>query len=67
MRHEKEKLAEQLTALQKEVEDLREENESLRNKLEMTEEDYKALIDIMDRARRMVNSKDDERKSAQGL
>ena len=51
----------------KEVEDLREENESLRNKLEMTEEDYKALIDIMDRARRMVNSKEDDRKSAQSL
>lgn len=67
MRHEKEKLTEQLTALQKEVEDLREENESLRNKLEMTEEDYKALIDIMDRARRMFNSKEDDRKSAQSL
>lgn len=39
----------------------------MRNKLEMTEEDYKALIDIMDRARRMVNSKEDDRKSAQSL
>lgn len=51
----------------KELEDLRSENQTLRNQLEMTEEDYKALIDIMDRARKMVVSKEDGRmkKAAQ--
>ncbi|MCY8974333.1 sporulation-specific transcriptional regulator GerR [Bacillus atrophaeus] len=59
--HERERLTEQVNALQKELEDLRSENQTLRNQLEMTEEDYKALIDIMDRARKMVVSKEDGR------
>ena len=40
---------------------MRSENQTLRKKLEMTEEDYKALIEIMDRARKMVVSKEDGR------
>lgn len=64
---EREKLKEQIQSPQKELEDLRSENQTLRNQLEMTEEDYKALIDIMDRARKMVVSKEDGRmkKAAQ--
>lgn len=64
---EREKLKRQIQSLQKELEDLRSENQTLRNQLEMTEEDYKALIDIMDRARKMVVSKEDGRmkKAAQ--
>ncbi|MBG9767945.1 sporulation specific transcriptional regulator GerR [Bacillus vallismortis] len=64
---EREKLQEEIKSLQKELEDVRSENQTLRNQLEMTEEDYKALIDIMDRARKMVVSKEDGRmkKAAQ--
>lgn len=47
-------MKEQIQSLQKELEDLRSENQTLRNQLEMTEEDYKALIDIMDRARKWL-------------
>ncbi|KYC75117.1 sporulation-specific transcriptional regulator GerR [Bacillus licheniformis] len=58
---EKKKLAEEINELKQEVEKLRSENQSLKKKLELTEEDYKALIEIMERARKMVVLQGDER------
>lgn len=47
--------------MKEEVEKLKSENESLKKQLELTEEDYKALIEIMERARKMVVLQEDER------
>ncbi|KKB73853.1 MULTISPECIES: sporulation-specific transcriptional regulator GerR [Bacillus] len=58
---EKERLIEEVNALKEEVEKLKSENESLKKQLELTEEDYKALIEIMERARKMVVLQEDER------
>ncbi|MCY7966280.1 sporulation-specific transcriptional regulator GerR [Bacillus haynesii] len=58
---EKKKLAEEINELKQEVEKLRSENQSLKKRLELTEEDYKALIEIMERARKMVVLQEDER------
>ena len=58
---EKKKLAEEINELKQEVEKLRSENQSLKKKLELTEEDYKALIEIMERARKMVVLQEGER------
>ncbi|ASB89734.1 sporulation-specific transcriptional regulator GerR [Bacillus sonorensis] len=58
---EKKRLIEEVNALKEEVEKLKSENESLKKQLELTEEDYKALIEIMERARKMVVLQEDER------
>ncbi|KAA6452972.1 sporulation-specific transcriptional regulator GerR [Bacillus swezeyi] len=58
---EKRRLAEEVDELKREVEKLQSENESLKKQLELTEEDYKALIEIMERARKMVVLQEDER------
>ncbi|MPQ26136.1 sporulation-specific transcriptional regulator GerR [Bacillus paralicheniformis] len=58
---EKKKLAEEINELKQEVEKLRSENQSLKKRLELTEEDYKALIEIMERARKMVVLQEGER------
>ena len=58
---EKKKLAKEINELKQEVEKLRSENQSLKKRLELTEEDYKALIEIMERARKMVVLQEDER------
>ncbi|MCY7850749.1 sporulation-specific transcriptional regulator GerR [Bacillus haynesii] len=58
---EKKRLAKEINELKQEVEKLRSENQSLKKRLELTEEDYKALIEIMERARKMVVLQEDER------
>ncbi|MFN2746111.1 MULTISPECIES: sporulation-specific transcriptional regulator GerR [Bacillus] len=58
---EKKRLVEEVNELKQEVEKLRSENESLKKQLELTEDDYKALIEIMERARKMVVLQEDER------
>jgi prespore-specific regulator len=54
-------LRNKIQELQKEVEKLHEEKQSLTNHLQVVEEDYRALIEIMDRARKMVILQEDER------
>ncbi|MDF2909130.1 MAG: RsfA family transcriptional regulator [Sporolactobacillus laevolacticus] len=56
-------LKEENSRLQKKVEDLEREVESLTNRQQTVEDDYQALIGIMDRARRMVAFKDQEASS----
>ncbi|MCY8353878.1 sporulation-specific transcriptional regulator GerR [Bacillus haynesii] len=64
---EKKKLAGEINELKQEVEKLRSENQSLKKRLELTEEDYKALIEIMERARKMVVLQEDERNKKANL
>jgi len=64
---EKKKLAKEINELKQEVEKLRSENQSLKKRLELTEEDYKALIEIMERARKMVVLQEDERNKKANL
>lgn len=47
--------------LQEELAALQQENTTLKNNLQVIEEDYKALIEIMERARKMVVFQEDER------
>lgn len=58
---EKIQLAERVEELKKEADALKEENSELKNKLRAKENDYKALIEIMDRARQIVSFQE-ERK-----
>ncbi|MDA7025978.1 sporulation-specific transcriptional regulator GerR [Bacillus sp. CLL-7-23] len=58
---EKSQLYEEIDQLKCEIEKLQNENESLKKQLELTEGDYKALIEIMERARKMVVLQEDER------
>lgn len=64
-KNERENLIAQVNNLKKEIAELRLENETLKTKIELTEGDYKALIEIMDRARKMVVLKEDERSKKQ--
>lgn len=52
---EKNQLAEQVEELKKETAELKEENSDLKSRLQAKENDYKALIEIMDRAREIVS------------
>ncbi len=47
--------------LERKIRELQQEKESLTNHLQVVEEDYRALIEIMDRARKMVILQEDER------
>jgi prespore-specific regulator len=48
--------------LEKQTTDLKAENEKLTKELKMIEEDYKALIEIMERARKMVVLQEEDRQ-----
>ncbi|MEH7222450.1 sporulation-specific transcriptional regulator GerR [Bacillus sp. JJ1566] len=51
----------QISKLQEQVNTLKAENNTLENNIQLIEEDYKALIEIMERARKMVVLQEDER------
>lgn len=56
------KLTNKIKELEKEIADLRKENEKINKEREMIEEDYKALIEIMERARKMVVLQEEDRQ-----
>ncbi len=58
---ENKQLKNKITMLQKEVQTLSDAKSTLENNLQVIEEDYKALIEIMERARKMVVLQEDER------
>ncbi|MGM0873551.1 MAG: RsfA family transcriptional regulator [Bacillota bacterium] len=58
---ENKRLADKISELEETVAKLRHEKQTLTNNLEVVEEDYHALIEIMDRARKMVILQEDER------
>ncbi|MFC0271179.1 sporulation-specific transcriptional regulator GerR [Metabacillus herbersteinensis] len=58
---ENEELCEKVIGLEKKVEKLIQEKQSLVNHLQVVEEDYHALTELMDRARKMVVLQEDER------
>ncbi|MEH7382413.1 sporulation-specific transcriptional regulator GerR [Bacillus sp. JJ1533] len=51
----------QISKLQEQVNTLTAQNNTLENNIQLIEEDYKALIEIMERARKMVVLQEDER------
>ncbi|KIY21309.1 MULTISPECIES: RsfA family transcriptional regulator [Mesobacillus] len=53
---------EKIHSLEKQIYYLSAENEKLETKLKSMEEDYRALIDIMERAKKRVGSKDEEKQ-----
>ncbi|MCA1029960.1 RsfA family transcriptional regulator [Bacillus timonensis] len=61
VKRENEYLRSQLKQFEQTNKKLLEEKLSLKNSLQVIEEDYKALIEIMDRARKMVVLQEDER------
>ncbi|MBO1510530.1 sporulation-specific transcriptional regulator GerR [Metabacillus bambusae] len=61
VQQENRQLTGKIKELEEEVAKLQHEKESLINNLEVIEEDYHALIEIMDRARKMVILQEDER------
>ena len=61
IQQENRQLTGKIKILEEEVAKLQHEKESLINNLEVIEEDYHALIEIMDRARKMVILQEDER------
>jgi predicted RNase H-like nuclease (RuvC/YqgF family) len=61
IQQENRQLTGKIKELEEEVAKLLHEKESLINNLEVIEEDYHALIEIMDRARKMVILQEDER------
>jgi predicted nuclease with TOPRIM domain len=61
IQQENRQLTGKIKELEGEVAKLQHEKESLINNLEVIEEDYHALIEIMDRARKMVILQEDER------
>ncbi|MFC4320287.1 RsfA family transcriptional regulator [Litchfieldia salsa] len=58
---ENEQLKNQVLQMQVEVDTIKAEKVALENNLQIIEEDYKALIEIMERARKMVVLQEDER------
>ncbi|RFB19167.1 RsfA family transcriptional regulator [Bacillus sp. HNG] len=58
---ENQSLNNQISKLQDQVKALKAENNTLENNIQLIEEDYKALIEIMERARKMVVLQEDER------
>jgi prespore-specific regulator len=61
VQQENKRLTEKVSELEEIVAKLHQEKETLSNNLEVIEEDYHALIEIMDRARKMVVLQEDER------
>lgn len=59
---EKEQYSRQIQELEKQLYYLAAENEKLEKELKDRESDYKALIDIMDRARKMVELQEEDRQ-----
>src|SRR5690606_27288730 len=59
--NENKNLTNQITKLQDQVNTLKAQNNTLENNIQLIEEDYKALIEIMERARKMVVLQEDER------
>lgn len=53
---------EKMESLEKKIASLTVENEKLQQELKMIEEDYRALIEIMERARKMVVLQDEEKQ-----
>lgn len=51
----------QVDRLQEQIEELEADKKTLENNIQLIEEDYKALIEIMERARKMVVLQEDER------
>jgi prespore-specific regulator len=58
---ENDQLKSRISQLQEEVNSITTEKNTLENNLQVIEEDYKALIEIMERARKMVVLQEDER------
>ncbi|MGQ4665054.1 RsfA family transcriptional regulator [Metabacillus halosaccharovorans] len=50
-----------IQSLERRIAELQQEKQSLANHIQIVEEDYRALIEIMDRARKMVILQEDER------
>ncbi|MBU7592004.1 RsfA family transcriptional regulator [Metabacillus halosaccharovorans] len=50
-----------IQSLERRIAELQQEKQSLVNHIQIVEEDYRALIEIMDRARKMVTLQEDER------
>ncbi|WP_394184369.1 RsfA family transcriptional regulator [Metabacillus halosaccharovorans] len=50
-----------IQSLERRIVELQQEKQSLANHIQIVEEDYRALIEIMDRARKMVILQEDER------
>ncbi|MEC2074711.1 RsfA family transcriptional regulator [Metabacillus fastidiosus] len=61
LKRENEQLVEKVAVLEKEVEKLEQEKRTFTDHIQVIEEDYHALIEIMDRARKMVVFQEDER------
>ncbi|WP_077617718.1 sporulation-specific transcriptional regulator GerR [Bacillus sinesaloumensis] len=59
--NENKNLIAQINKLQDQVSALKAKNNTLENNIQLIEEDYKALIEIMERARKMVVLQEDER------
>ncbi|WP_449539908.1 sporulation-specific transcriptional regulator GerR [Ferdinandcohnia sp. Marseille-Q9671] len=59
--NENKTLTSQISKLQGQIKELKAENKTLENNIQLIEEDYKALIEIMERARKMVVLQEDER------
>jgi prespore-specific regulator len=60
---EKQQLLKKINELEKRVETLMQEKEAAEEKLKVVEGDYKALIEIMERARKMVVFQEEEKNS----
>jgi chromosome segregation ATPase len=61
LQQENKRLTDKIHELELSLAKLQQEKETLSNSLEVIEEDYHALIEIMDRARKMVILQEDER------
>ncbi|MBD1379915.1 sporulation-specific transcriptional regulator GerR [Metabacillus arenae] len=61
LQNENHTLLQKLGEMERKIDSLQHEKQSLMNQLRVVEEDYKALIEIMERARKMVVLQDDER------
>lgn len=61
LQNENQKLRQKVKDLEESIIRLQQEKESLVNNLQVVESDYHALIDIMERARKMVTLQEDER------
>ncbi|HZH58718.1 MAG TPA: RsfA family transcriptional regulator [Metabacillus sp.] len=61
VQEENSQLKMKIQGLERKVAELQQEKQSLVNHIQIVEEDYRALIEIMDRARKMVILQEDER------
>lgn len=61
VQEENSQLKNKIQSLERRIAELQQEKQSLVNHIQIVEEDYRALIEIMDRARKMVILQEDER------